>query len=255
MIDGSEYILVNIYNANTESEQLKVLNDLSELMKKVNVAQRKQIVLADDFNLFFGGNSEAKGSKPILKEKSVAKVVHFKEEYDVFDIWRIRNPTEKSFTFRQNHSLGIINCRLFISNKLQQFSDKAIILSAFKIHHSSASVIISNCNETKPGPGLWKFSNYLISDENFLEKLKKSIEKLKEDLDSENSFDGQVKWEYLKFEIKKFTISYSKIRAKNNEKIKSELENKLKHLENNLNDYDKPWKYNKIKSGLEEIYR
>ena len=86
MIDGSEYILVNIYNANTESEQLKVLNDLSELMKKVNVAQRKQIVLADDFNLFFGGNSEAKGSKPILKEKSVAKVVHFKEKCDVFDI-------------------------------------------------------------------------------------------------------------------------------------------------------------------------
>ena len=31
-----------------------------------------------------------------------------------------------------------------------------------------------------------------------------------------------------------------KIRAKNNEKIKSELENKLKHLENDLNDYDKP---------------
>ena len=30
-ISGSEYILVNIYNANIESEQLKVLNDLSEL--------------------------------------------------------------------------------------------------------------------------------------------------------------------------------------------------------------------------------
>ena len=40
-VDGSEYILVNIYNANTESEQLKVLNDLSELMKKVNITHRK----------------------------------------------------------------------------------------------------------------------------------------------------------------------------------------------------------------------
>ena len=30
-ISGSEYILVNIYNENIESEQLKVLNDLSEL--------------------------------------------------------------------------------------------------------------------------------------------------------------------------------------------------------------------------------
>ena len=40
-IDGSEYILVNIYNANIESEQLKVLNDLNELMKKVNITHGK----------------------------------------------------------------------------------------------------------------------------------------------------------------------------------------------------------------------
>ena len=67
-IDGSEYILVNIYNANIESEQLKVLNDLSELMKKVNVIHGKQIVLAGDFNLFFDSNLEAKGGKPIQKK-------------------------------------------------------------------------------------------------------------------------------------------------------------------------------------------
>ena len=51
-IDGSEYILVNIYNANTESEQLKILNDLSELMKKVNITHGKEIVLASDFIYF-----------------------------------------------------------------------------------------------------------------------------------------------------------------------------------------------------------
>ena len=37
MIDGSEYILVKIYDANIESGQLKVLNDLTELMKKINI--------------------------------------------------------------------------------------------------------------------------------------------------------------------------------------------------------------------------
>ena len=46
-IDGSEYILVN-----TESEELKILIDLSELMKKVNITHGKQIVSADNFNLF-----------------------------------------------------------------------------------------------------------------------------------------------------------------------------------------------------------
>ena len=163
-IDGSEYILVNFYNANTESEQLKVLNDLSELMQKVNIKQGKQIVLAGDSNSFFDSNLEAMGGKPILKEKPVARMVELKEEFDLCDMWRIRNPLEKSFTFRQNHFSGILNYRLdyiFISHKLQEFSDKAIILPAFKTDHSPVLVIISKYNEKKPGPGLRKFNNSL----------------------------------------------------------------------------------------------
>ena len=58
----------------------------------------------------------------------------------------------------------------------------------------------------------------------------------------------------MQFEIRKFTISCSKVRAKNNRKIKNDLQNNLKDLENNLNNYDKFQKYNKLKSELEEIY-
>ena len=64
-----------------------------------------------------------------------------------------------------------------------------------------------------------------------------------------------MKWEYMKFQIQKFTMSCSKIRAKNNRKTKIDLENKLKDLENDLNNYDKLQKYNKIKSELEEYMK
>ena len=57
----------------------------------------------------------------------------------------------------------------------------------------------------------------------------------------------------MKFEIQKFKMSYSKIRAKNNRKIKNDLENELKDLENDLNNQNKLQKYTKIKSELEEI--
>ena len=59
----------------------------------------------------------------------------------------------------------------------------------------------------------------------------------------------------MKFQIQKFTISYSKIRAKNNRKTKIDLVNKLKDLENDLSNYDKLQKYNKIKSELEEYMK
>ena len=87
--------------------------------------------------------------------------------------WRIRDPLENSFTLPQNHSSGILNCRLdcnFISNKLQQFSNKTMILPAFQTDYSSVWIIISNYNEIKPAPALCKFINALISDKDFTEK-------------------------------------------------------------------------------------
>ena len=57
----------------------------------------------------------------------------------------------------------------------------------------------------------------------------------------------------MKFQIQKFTTSNSKIRAKNNRRIKNDLENKLKDLENDLNNYDQLQIY-EIKSEVEQIY-
>ena len=34
------------------------------------------------------------------------------ESFELCDIWRIRNPTEKRFAFRQNHISGYIQRRL-----------------------------------------------------------------------------------------------------------------------------------------------
>ena len=102
--DGSEYVLVIIYNANKESEQLKVLNHLSKLMKKVKNNTRKTAWPGRLLKFIFDNNLEAKESKTILKEKAVAKVIelelkNIEKEYDLCDIWKIRNLLEKSYFF------------------------------------------------------------------------------------------------------------------------------------------------------------
>ena len=145
-IDEIRYVLVNIYNANTEVGQVQVLRELSKLMKNINFLKENRIVLAGDLNVFFDSKLETKGSKPSLKQKSVAKLLEHKEEYDLCDICRIRKPTKKLYTFRESHSSGIINRSLdytFISNKLQEFSNNPDIFPAFKIDHSSILVTIS----------------------------------------------------------------------------------------------------------------
>ena len=77
-IDEIRYVLVNIYNANTEVEQVQVLSKLSELMRNINFSRENRIVLARDLNIFFDSKLETKGGKPSLKQKSVAKLLELK---------------------------------------------------------------------------------------------------------------------------------------------------------------------------------
>ena len=52
--------------------------------------------------------------------------------------------------------------------------------------------------------------------------------------DSELSNDPQIKWEFLKYKIRKFTIKFSKMFAKEERKQREELEITLKLLEKNF---------------------
>ena len=59
-IDEIRYVLVNVYNANTEVEQIQVLSELSELMKKITFSEENHKVLAVDLNVFFDSKLETK---------------------------------------------------------------------------------------------------------------------------------------------------------------------------------------------------
>ena len=61
-------------------------------MRTVNITHGKQIILAGGFNLFFNGNLETKGGKPVVKKRFVARMIELKEEYDLCDIYKIKNP-------------------------------------------------------------------------------------------------------------------------------------------------------------------
>ena len=53
-----------------------------------------------------------------------------------------------------------------------------------------------------------------------------------DNLDQDNIVDPQFRWEYLKYEIRKFSIHFSKGIARNKKTERMYLENKLKTLEN-----------------------
>ena len=110
--DDSVSVLINIYNANTEPEQLHTLNDLINILETFEDVQNKSVVLVGDFNVILNPSIDLKGGKPVIKKKTIAKIIQITENLDLCDIWRICNPKRKRFTFRQHHSTGFIQRRL-----------------------------------------------------------------------------------------------------------------------------------------------
>ena len=95
---------------------------------------------------------------PCLKRKSIATLIQIKEKFNLCDIWRIRNPKIKRFTFRQQHTSGFIQKRLdcfSVSNLLQESVNNTDILAAFSTDHSPLLFSLDLRKDENRGKGLW----------------------------------------------------------------------------------------------------
>ena len=133
-------------------------------------------------------------------------MIQIKEKIYLCDIWRIRNPKIKRFTFRQQHISGFIQRRLdyfFVFNLLQESVNKTEVLTAFSTDHSPLLFSLDLHKDENRKNGLWKFNNSLSMNSYFQTK---------------GIRDPQVIWEFLKYETSKFSIEFSKLQTQNTKK-------------------------------------
>ena len=89
LVEDTEFILINLYNANTENDQLTTFSELINLLENFDLTKNKQIIFAGDFNLFLDRSLEAKGGNPCLKKQSLSKFLYVKEKLSLCGIWQI----------------------------------------------------------------------------------------------------------------------------------------------------------------------
>ena len=104
------------------------------------------------------------------------------------------------------------------------------------------------------GDGLWKFSNSLCSNIDYTTKLKNDLKLIQKTILKENIIDEQMIWEYVKYEIRKFAISFSKQYVKDKRTKTFILEKKLKQLQANANFYLDEH-YLECKNNIKQIYQ
>ena len=167
------------------------------------------------------------------------------------DIWRLRNTDKKRYTWRQK--LPRVQCRLdyfLISHQLLDIVIDTDIMPSMLSDHSQILLDLKYLPEPILGSGLWKMNASLLSDEDYKNKLKKLIHEWL--LQYRGITDHNVKWELIKYEVRKFSIHFSKNKSKIEKEHKDKLEEKLKVLEE-LEYTNITTTYLIIRSELKEI--
>ena len=166
---------------------------------------------------------------------------------NLIDIWRLRNPDKRQFTWRKRNP--IIQRRIgfwLISDDLQDDVKKADITPAIKTDHSAISLFVNSLKDQPFGPSYWKFySSLLLDDDNYIQLIHSEYPKWITEFSEVN--DKRVLWDLIKYRIRETTINYSKVIAKNRKAQLLRSEEILKLREENFNN--NPSEENTKKAG------
>ena len=195
--------------------------------------KRIKIIIGGDFNVTLDSDVDCAGGNPSNKN-SIKNIRDICLDFDLVDIWRIRNPDTKRFTWRQKKPL--IQRRLdywLISDVCQDDIEKSDIISSINSDHSAIFLHFNNIVDQKHGPSFWKFNASLAEDGNFVTLKNESIPTWLEEFKTIE--DKRLLWDLIKYKIRQLSIKYGKEKACKKRKRITDIEASLKICEENCN--------------------
>ena len=97
-------IYPDVYAPNDKKEQITFFENIAELLDSTDFNAESNIIIGGDFNIIFDTDLDSSGGKPTIKD-CVKIIKDLELKHDLIDIWRIRNPETKRFTWRQKTPL------------------------------------------------------------------------------------------------------------------------------------------------------
>lgn len=215
--------LINVYSP-TQSESKEQVETIAAIQEAMMGLEIQTTVLGGDFNI------QLDNSTPLSRQQRTGSISYqaqlsaLLDEYHLTDSWKARNPTSTRGTFhRQQYSARLDY--LFVSDFLITSTTSVGITPEPLSDHSTISIHFK-VQTTQRGPGFWRMNNSLLADPNFISKMRTNIlESLEEDLP-----DPNLKWEWIKYKIRSFAISFGIERAREQKRLVHSLERRLNEL-------------------------
>ena len=219
------YVLINVYAPNKDKDSVKFFEALRTTLRRANLDTEENLIVGGDFNCPINPILDKKGGSLLPRKSVVTGIGCFQEDLDLVDIWRVKNPVSRSFTWSQNSPN--IFCHLdywLISNNLQDLVISTSIIPAIKTDHAAIFVEFGTRDNQMKGPSLWKMNCSILDDEDYIKDISLKIPSWIADGERELS-DNRTVWDWIKYNIRAHAIQFSKRHAKERSELEIVLQN------------------------------
>lgn len=203
-------------------------------MSELGITNEDNIIIGGDFNCPLNPHLDKKGGILVPRSNVVRAIESLQANFNLHDIWRIKNPEVHSFTWSQKSPF--VFCRLdywLTSTHLFDNVNNVNICSAIKTDHSAITMELQIIEQQIKGPGSWKLNVSLLLNKDYIEAMESNIPVWKNE--SKSLFDDQqMSWEWLKYKTRDFSINFSKKIAKGKKKKERRIRiiGKIRNMEN-----------------------
>ena len=143
---------MNVYGPNNDNQAAQFYDDLTDFFKKEGLVYEDKIIIGGDFNCPINPLLDKQSGILVARQKIVDRIEEIQEVFNLYDVWRVKNPQTKSFTWSQKSPF--IFCRLdywLISNSFQDSIKDVDIIAAIRTDHSAILLHLQELEECKRG--------------------------------------------------------------------------------------------------------
>ena len=248
-VGESSIYVVNVYGPCEDNDKLKFVDNIKKEIKRIN--DDSNIVLLGDFNIVMSNEYDIVAGLP-HNEKIVKSFRETIQELGLCDVWRIKNPGKKAFSWsNRNPFIARRLDYVFVSESILNFCNKTKMEEFGFTDHKKVEVE-SDFNKIERGPGYYKFNTNLLRDTECVNEIRSEIKRA-----DELDVNPHLKLEYIKIKIKSAGISHGKKQTRQKKEEKYQIKTKLRiiedRIENDLYDTNDIVEYNNLKQRLEII--
>ena len=165
------YCLGNIY-APTQQYELEQIVTLDKIEDMLAQCDSGNIFLGGDFNIKLDPQlNHRNNSYPIKAARYRLEVLNMVERLGMVDIWRVRNPAKRRYSFHRRDQASRIDMWLMAECIPGKVRTAEIIPGCFS-DHSIITLEIALVSLAR-GPGWWKFNSYLLKDKQYVKDMKR----------------------------------------------------------------------------------